>query len=81
MSYAAKSFGKREPRRYYGRIRKNARRRSHCARSMKRRGRIVYIELLEAIHLPFRFRIEFEYDEYGSIASLRRNTGPCWLRR
>jgi hypothetical protein len=62
MSYAAKSFGKREPRRYYGSIRLNARRRSHCA-VVKRRGRIVYIELLEAIHLPFRFRIEFEYDE------------------
>jgi hypothetical protein len=61
MSYAAKCFGKREPRRYYGSIRLNARRR-HCA-IVNRRGRVVYIELLEALQLPFRFRIDLDYDD------------------
>ncbi len=61
MIYRQKPFGRRELRTYHGSISLNARRRIHCA-IVKRVNRVIYLDIAEPAHLPFFFRIEFDYD-------------------
>jgi hypothetical protein len=62
MRSTRQSFGKREPLRIHGTIALNARRRTFCSIITKREN-VVYLSLSENVTIPFRFRIEFDFDQ------------------
>ena len=62
MRSTRQSFGRREPLRIHGTIALNARRKTFCSIITKREN-VVYLTLSENVTIPFRFRIEFDFDQ------------------